>query len=219
MAPFTEVQIPFAVPGVDKPCFTYCKIFGDLKTTQKRPLIVVHGGPGWSHDYLLSIADLADDGTVVIFYDQFGGGRSSHLPEKNGDTRFWVEELFLTEFDNDVRHLGIQDNYNVLGQSWGGMLMGRWASRQPKGLHRLVIANSPASVELWVEAANYLLAQLPQDVQVCTSQSPSHGVRLTRIRTGYTEEARRCGHEGLPGVQGRKAGLLRAPCVPHKADA
>ncbi|EKM60680.1 uncharacterized protein PHACADRAFT_246749 [Phanerochaete carnosa HHB-10118-sp] len=165
MAPFTEIQIPFAVPDVDKPCFTYCKIFGNLKTTQKRPLVVVHGGPGMNHDYLLPVADLADDGVVVIFYDQFGGGRSTHLPEKNGDTSFWVEELFLTEFDNVVRHLGIQDDYNVLGQSWGGMLMGRWASRQPKGLHRLVIANSPASMELWVEAANYLLAQLPQDVQ------------------------------------------------------
>lgn len=168
MAPsYTETQIPFTVPGVDKPCFTYCKIFGDLKTTKNRPLVAVHGGPGFSHDYLLPIADLADDGeTAVVFYDQFGGGRSTHLPEKNGDTSFWVEELFLTEFDNVVRHLGIQDGYNVLGHSWGGMLMGRWASRQPKGLHRLAIADSPASMDLWVEAANYLLAQLPQDIQV-----------------------------------------------------
>lgn len=166
MAPFTEIQIPFTVSGVDKPCFTYCKIFGDLKTTKKRPLVVVHGGPGMNHDYLLSIADLADSGTAVIFYDQFGGGRSTHLPEKNGDTAFWVEELFLAEFDNLIRHLSIQNDYDVLGQSWGGMLMGRWASRQPKGLHRLVIANSPASMDLWVEAANYLLALLPQDVQV-----------------------------------------------------
>lgn len=177
MAPFfTEHHIPFTVPGVDKPCYTYCKVYGNLNETERRPLVVVHGGPGMNHDYLLPLADLADDGqTVVIFYDQFGGGRSSHLPEKNGDTTFWVEELFLTEFDNVVRYLGVQDNYNVLGQSWGGMLMGRWASRQPRGLHRLVIADSPASMELWVEAANHLLSLLPQDVQDTLKKHESEG--------------------------------------------
>lgn len=164
-----EIQIPFHPPGVDKECFTYCKIFGDLKQTTKRPLVVVHGGPGMCHNYLLSIADLSNSGTVVIFYDQFGGGKSTHLPEKNKDEKFWTEELFMTEFDNLIHHLEIQDDYDALGQSWGGMLMSRWASRQPKGLHRLVIADSPISMKLWVEAANRLRLQLPQETQVSSS--------------------------------------------------
>lgn len=119
------------------------------------------------HDYLLSIADLSTGGTPVIFYDQFGGGRSTHLPEKNGDTEFWTEELFMDEFDNVVRYLGIEKDFDILGQSWGGMLMSRYvATRQPKGLHRLVIADSPISMELWVDATDGLKKQLPQDVQV-----------------------------------------------------
>jgi hypothetical protein len=37
--------VPFKVPGVDKECFTWYKIFGDLNSG-KRPLIALHGGPG-----------------------------------------------------------------------------------------------------------------------------------------------------------------------------
>ena len=161
-----EIEIPLDPPdGVDKPCFTYCKIFGDLKQTTKRPLIVVHGGPGMCHNYLLALADLSDSGTVVVFYDQLGGGKSTHLPEKNGDEQFWTEDLFIYEFDNLLRYLHIED-FDVLGQSWGGMLMSRWASRQPRGLHRLVIADSPISMKLFVEAANRLRLQLPPETQV-----------------------------------------------------
>jgi hypothetical protein len=39
------------------------------------------------------------------------------------------------------------------------------AVRQPKGLRKLVIADSPASMLLWVEAAEKLRADLPEDIQ------------------------------------------------------
>jgi L-proline amide hydrolase len=45
------------------------------------------------------------------------------------------------------------------------MLAAEHAVRQPKGLRRLVIANSPASLKTWVEEANRLRRDLPQDVQ------------------------------------------------------
>jgi pimeloyl-ACP methyl ester carboxylesterase len=64
-----------------------------------------------------------------------------------------------------LNHLGINSDYDLLGQSWGGMLGACFAITQPKGLHRLVIADSPASMILWVEAANKLREKLPKDVQ------------------------------------------------------
>jgi L-proline amide hydrolase len=140
---------------------TWYRITGDLSST-KTPLVVAHGGPGCTHDYVLALADLANDGRPVVHYDQLGGGRSTHLPEKGGD--FWTVDLFLEELENLVTTLAINDRYHLLGQSWGGMLGAEHGIRQPKGLKALVISNSPASMELWASEAKKLRALLPKDV-------------------------------------------------------
>ena len=163
-----EGEVPFNVPGVDKACSTWYKVYGDIKSTTRVPLVVLHGGPGVTHRYLLSLTDLVQTHQIpVVLYDQIGCGRSTHLPEKNGDESFWTEQLFMDELHNLLNHLGIHGQYDVLGHSWGGMLGARFATTHPKGLRRLVIADSPASMKLWVEAANILRLDLPKDVQVC----------------------------------------------------
>ncbi|RWR07350.1 proline iminopeptidase-family hydrolase [Paenirhodobacter populi] len=141
---------------------TWYRITGDL-ASGKTPVIIAHGGPGCTHDYVDSFKALAADGRAVIHYDQIGNGRSTHLPDKGAD--FWTVELFLEELENLIRHLGIEGGYDLLGQSWGGMLGAEFAVQQPAGLRALVIADSPASMELWVQEANRLRAALPPDVQ------------------------------------------------------
>jgi L-proline amide hydrolase len=127
------------------------------------PLVCLHGGPGCTHDYIDSLTDLADDARAVIHYDQIGNGRSTHL--RDADPGFWTVGLFLDELDNLLAHLGIADRYDLFGQSWGGMLAAEHAVRRPAGLRRLVIANSPASLDTWLAEANRLRALLPEDVQ------------------------------------------------------
>ena len=127
------------------------------------PLVVVHGGPGAPHDYLLRYADLARDGRAVIHYDQLGCGRSTHLPD--APDSYWTLDLFLRELDGLLQHLGIADRYMLLGQSWGGVLAAEHAVLQPHGLRALVLANSPASIALWVSEADRLRALLPPEVQ------------------------------------------------------
>lgn len=139
---------------------TWYRITGDLGSGLT-PLVVLHGGPGCTHDYVLSIAGLAQSGRPVIHYDQLGAGQSTHLREKGAD--FWTVDLFLEELDNLLTHLGIQDNYHLLGQSWGGMLGAEHAIRQPLGLRSLVISNSPASMELWVREAKRLRLAMPEE--------------------------------------------------------
>ncbi|KAI0774344.1 prolyl aminopeptidase-2 [Fomes fomentarius] len=158
--------VPFDA-GAGKPCETWYQVYGDLGSGIT-PLIAIHGGPGSTHHYILSLIDLAAIYSIpVIFYDQLGNGNSTHLPEKSGDAgSFWREELFLDELDNLLRHLNIQDNYTLLGQSWGGMLASRHASRRPKGLKRLVIADSPAEIRLFQKVAyEELIPKLPPDVR------------------------------------------------------
>ncbi|MCF5547663.1 proline iminopeptidase-family hydrolase [Pseudomonas salomonii] len=140
---------------------TWFRVTGDLKSG-RLPLIIAHGGPGCTHDYVDSFKDLADTGRAVVHYDQLGNGRSTHLRDAPAD--FWNVELFLAELNNLIEHLHISD-YALLGQSWGGMLGAEHAVRQPAGLKALIIANSPASMDLWRAAANELRQALPAEVQ------------------------------------------------------
>ncbi|KAJ8483332.1 hypothetical protein ONZ51_g4803 [Trametes cubensis] len=163
VTPTTTGTAKFDAKGAGKPCETWYQVYGNLKSGVT-PVVALHGGPGSTHHYILSLIDLWTKYSIpIVFYDQLGNGKSTHLPEKTGDAgSFWTEELFLDELDNLLRHLGIQDEYVILGQSWGGMLAARHATRQPKGLKRLVISDSPASMPLFVKAANEeLIAKLP----------------------------------------------------------
>jgi L-proline amide hydrolase len=142
---------------------TWYRITGAL-SSDRLPLVVAHGGPGCTHDYVDAFKDIAAlDGRAVIHYDQLGNGNSTRLPDKGAD--FWTVELFLDELDNLLHHLGIQDRYAYLGQSWGGMLGSEHAVRRPAGLKAIIIANSPANMRTWVAEANRLRRDLPDDVQ------------------------------------------------------
>ena len=151
---------------------TWYRVTGDL-TSPKLPLVVAHGGPGCTHDYVDSFKALAADGRPVIHYDQIGNGKSTHLPDEGGD--FWTVAFFLGELDALLAHLGIAGRYALLGQSWGGMLAAEHAVRRPAGLKALVLANSLASMDLWVAAAAGLRAALPADVRDALDRHEADG--------------------------------------------
>ena len=150
---------------------TWYRVTGDL-ASGRLPLVVAHGGPGCTHDYVDSFKDLAEHGWPVVHYDQLGNGRSTHL--RGIDPGFWTVALFLDELNNLLRHLGI-GQYVLLGQSWGGMLGAEHGVRQPAGLRGLIIANSPASMALWREAAAGLQAELPPEVQATLARHEAAG--------------------------------------------
>jgi L-proline amide hydrolase len=144
---------------------TWYRVTGELRpgdTAAPAPLVVLHGGPGATHDYLLSLADFAD-GRAVVHYDQLGNGRSTHYPERGAD--FWTVDLFVRELHNLVGALGIADRHHVLGQSWGGFLAQEYALTQPPGLRGLVLANTAASFPDFVAEANRLRALLPPEIE------------------------------------------------------
>jgi L-proline amide hydrolase len=144
--------------------WTWYRFEGELDGEGPAPLVILHGGPGAAHDYLEPLADLARTaGRPCVLYDQIGCGRSQHLP--GAPAEFWTVELFREELTALLLDLGIAGRYHVLGQSWGGMLGMEHALEHPGGLRSLVVANSPASLELWVSEANRLCALLPREVQ------------------------------------------------------
>ncbi|CDO74673.1 hypothetical protein BN946_scf184828.g13 [Trametes cinnabarina] len=143
---------------------TYYKIFGDLQNRTRPPVVVVHGGPGASHDYLLPHADLAKQAFTVIFYDQVGNARSTRLPGK--PSTFWSIDFFLDELENLLKHFSIQNEYYIVGHSWGGIMSSEFVVRRlHAGLRKLVIADSPPSMALWKKSYKELVEKFPQDVQ------------------------------------------------------
>lgn len=163
----SEGEIPFHILQAGKLCHTWYKVVGDLNgDTSKIPLITLHGGPSACHDMLGPLADLNERfGIPVIFYDQIGNGKSTHLREKAGNESFWVEDLFIKELDNLVDYLSLRTTgFYLYGQSWGGMLGSRYATLQPAGLRKLILASSPASVKLVLKGEEALRAALPKNV-------------------------------------------------------
>jgi proline iminopeptidase len=81
------------------------------------PLLLLHGGPGASHEYLLpQMLRLADEHRVVL-YDQRGGGRS-----KRDDDRIeigWKDQV--ADVGRVVEELGIEP-LALVGYSWGALL-------------------------------------------------------------------------------------------------
>ncbi|KAI0875763.1 Alpha/Beta hydrolase protein [Hypoxylon argillaceum] len=155
----------FSVAGISLPCETWYKVIGDLDSDAV-PLIIVHGGPGACHDYLLPLTDLTTS-MPLIFYDQIGNGRSTHLPDKAGDEAFWSPNLFIDELQNLLRHLRLTERpINLYGHSWGAMFTAQWAARPAAAnLHRFIIASSLASMDVWRIGITSLRKQLPQDIQ------------------------------------------------------
>jgi L-proline amide hydrolase len=142
---------------------TWYRVVGDLDPGANRaPVILCHGGPGATHDYLESIADLQRSGRACVLYDQLGSGNSEHLPD--ADPSLWTPALFERELAALAAHLKIDGRYHVLGQSWGGMLALLHGIERPPGLLSLVVADSPASAAEFAAGANELLEELAPDV-------------------------------------------------------
>lgn len=104
------------------------------------PLVVVlHGGPGASHDYLLPQYDLLAQGRSLFYYDQRGGGQS---PVSRDTPVGWREHVADLE---EIRGgLGL-DRLTLCGYSWGGLLAVLYLLEHPARVERLALV-SPASI-------------------------------------------------------------------------
>jgi proline-specific peptidase len=126
----------------------------------KIPLLVLHGGPGAAHSYMLTLDGLAKNGREVIYYDQVGCGNSPGP----SDADFYSVELFKEELATVIDALGLKE-VHILGQSWGGMLlMDYMISKKPRGVKSIVLSSSPASVPLFETEIKRLVSWLPPDV-------------------------------------------------------
>ncbi|MEI2718765.1 MAG: alpha/beta fold hydrolase [Gemmatimonadales bacterium] len=100
-------------------------------------VIVLHGGPGAHHDYLLPGMDALATGRTLVYYDQRGGGRSAVARDVPVG---WREQVADLEALRDVWGL---DQLHLLGYSWGGLLAMLYAVTYPARVASLALV-SPA---------------------------------------------------------------------------
>lgn len=116
----------------------FCRVFGEGD-----PIIMIHGGPGLSQDYLLPFMSSLAETHQVIFYDQRSCGASTGKI----DSQSIQIQTYLDDLESIRKHFGYK-KFSVLGHSWGGFLAMQYAIFYPDSIHQLVLLNSlPASSE------------------------------------------------------------------------
>ena len=101
--------------------------------------VVLHGGPGAHHDYLLPQFDRLARGRTLFYYDQRGGGKS---PVQRDVPVGWREQV--ADLDALRDHLKIE-RLTLCGYSWGGLLAVLYLLEHPDRVERLALV-SPASI-------------------------------------------------------------------------
>lgn len=134
---------------------TWYKIVGSGDAV---PLIVLHGGPAFTHDYLEPLEALANE-RPVIFYDQGGCGNSDPLAPQ-----FWTVEYFVYELHQLRTQLNLE-KVHILGHSWGTMLGVDYFLTHPEGIVSMVIASPCLSTQRWLDDQAAYLETLPEDIR------------------------------------------------------
>lgn len=119
--------------------------------TKKPVVVAIHGGPAFTHNYIVPLKLLADHGHDVIFYDQAGCGESSRVNNVEVEAPFLLAmEYYTLELETLIKHYQLQEYY-VYGSSWGTMVAQEWAVKQPKGLYGLLLDGALCDPQLYIQ--------------------------------------------------------------------
>lgn len=139
---------------------TYYRIVGEC-TGDKKPLLLLHGGPGSTHNYFEVMDELAEEGRAIIMYDQLGCGLSA-TPSRPD---LWNLETWIGELRELRKHLGL-DEIHLLGQSWGGMqAIAYMCDYQPEGIKSVILSSTLPAAELWAKEQHRMITYLSKEHQ------------------------------------------------------
>ena len=118
-------------------------------------VLLLHGGPGATHEYFEAFDSyFPAAGIEYYYYDQLGSAYSDQpdIPE------LWELPRFVEEVEQVRQALGLdQNNFYLLGQSWGGILAMEYALKYQQHLKGLIISNMVASIPAYNEYAQKVL--------------------------------------------------------------
>ena len=132
---------------------------GLCKRFHPRPaLLLLHGGPGSTHNYFEVLDCLAEEtGRAIVSYDQLGCGKSY----VEGHPELWCAKTWVDELEGLIDALGLR-RIHLLGQSWGGMLAITYlAEHGLEGVSSVILSSTLSDSQLWGEEQHRMARQLP----------------------------------------------------------
>ncbi|MBI0108000.1 proline-specific peptidase family protein [Lactobacillus sp. W8089] len=123
---------------------------GDIK------LLCLHGGPGGTHEYWENFGnELADLGVQVSMYDQLGSFYSDQPDYSDPQiaAKYLTYDYFLEEVEEVRQKLGL-DNFYLIGQSWGGLLVQMYAVKYGQHLKGAIISSMVDEIDEYVTNVN-----------------------------------------------------------------
>ncbi|MDD6431988.1 MAG: proline-specific peptidase family protein [Lactobacillaceae bacterium] len=123
-------------------------------------LLALHGGPGGNHEYWEDAAEqLAKQGlnVQVTMYDQLGSLYSDQPDYSDPEIakKYLTYDYFLDEVEEVRQKLGL-DNFYLIGQSWGGLLVQEYAVKYGQHLKGAIISSMVDEIDEYVEHINAL---------------------------------------------------------------
>jgi proline iminopeptidase len=133
------------------------------------PLVIVHGGPGASHDYFLPYLLPLMRTRRLVFIDERGSGRSQKLQDPSGYT---IENM--VEDVEAVRKSLNLGRVALLGHSYGGALAQAYALKYQQNLTRLILASTWSSTkkfnQLFVKMKDRMAPELRARIDAAEKQ-------------------------------------------------
>jgi proline iminopeptidase len=159
----------------------YYKTFG-----KGQPLVILHGGPGASHDYFLPYLLPLARNNRLIFIDERGSGRSQKL-EKTSD--YTVENM--VDDVEAVRKVLELDKISLLGHSYGGVLAQAYAMKYKENLSHLILCSTFHSTKKMNEVFKKIKGKMTPELRIRIEkmeQSGLFGLGMDFEKNRYTSE-------------------------------
>ena len=121
-----------------------------------KKVLLLHGGPGANHEYFQAADSYFPKESIeYYYYDQLG----SSFSDKPKDNSLWTIERFVDEVEQVRLGLGLnENNFIILGHSWGGILGIEYALKYQDKMKALIISNMVPSIPDYIKYANEVLA-------------------------------------------------------------
>ena len=153
---------------------------------QGEPLMIIHGGPGATHDYFLPYLLPLARNNRLIFIDERGSGKSERLE----DVKQYTVENMVEDVEAVRKALDL-GKINLLGHSYGGVLVQAYALKYQEHLSHLILCSTFSSTSLmndvFVKIKENMSAELRERINKMESEGLfGHGLPYEQNR--YTNE-------------------------------
>ena len=135
------------------------------------PLLVVHGGPGASHDYFLPYLMPLARTHRLVFIDERGSGRSQKLD----DAKLYTVENMVEDVEAVRRALEL-GKVALLGHSYGGVLAQAYAFKYPASLSKLLLFSTFSSTKEMNKVFDRMKEKMPKELRDRIDKAEKEGL-------------------------------------------